>query len=105
MTSLDSFTIVVPTRDDPGRCTQLLDSLIQQGTQVGFALRVVFLVNDTGTDVTGQLDKTISHERFSSLQPRLLHATRNHLTVEENILHTLGDNLDVVDEHFLIIGN
>lgn len=101
----DSFTIVVPTRDDPIRCQHMLESMIQPNTHPELSIRVVFLVNDTGTDATDRLEETISAGRFASLQPRLLHATQNFPTVEENIRHTLGGNLDAVDEHFLIVGN
>lgn len=100
----DSFTIVVPTRDDPIRCQHMLESMVQN-THPELSIRVVFLVNDTGSDATNRLEKTISAGQFASLQPRLLRATRNFPTVEENIRHTLGGSLDAVDEHFLIIGN
>src|SRR5512140_1271576 len=105
MAGLDSFTIVVPTRDDPARCQQLLEGLIRDNAQAGLALHAVFLVNDTGAGATNRLQETISNEAFASLQPRLLHADRNFPTVEENIRHTLGANLDAVDNQFLVIGN
>lgn len=101
----DSFTIVVPTRDDPVRCQHMLEYLIQQNTHSELSIRAVFLVNDTGADATNRLQEAISAGQFASLQPRLLQARQNFPTVEENIRHTLGGNLDAVDEHFLIVGN
>lgn len=74
----DSFTIVVPTRDDPIRCQHMLESMVQN-THPELSIRVVFLVNDTGSDATNRLEKTISAGQFASLQPRLLRATQNPL--------------------------
>jgi hypothetical protein len=102
---MDSFTIVIPTRDNPASCEQVLDALLLESAGIDLPLRVTFLVNDTGASATSRLEETIGEGRFATLRPRFLRAERNHPTVEENIRHTLGANLDAVDEHFLIIGN
>jgi hypothetical protein len=105
MLDFDSFTLVIPTRDNPELCRQVLERLIAENSAIGMPLRVTFLVNDTGEGANELLDRTIAEERFSVLQPQLLRAKQNYPTVEENIRHTLGPNLDSIDEHFLIIGN
>ena len=99
------FTIVIPTRDNAESCRKVLEQLVDQGEQSGRGLRVVFLVNDTSAAMTSGLQEAIAGERFVGLRPTLLYATQNWPTVEENIRHTLGERLDQVDEHFLIVGN
>jgi hypothetical protein len=105
MLDFDSFTLVIPTRDNPELCRQVLEQLIAENSAIGMPLRVTFLVNDTGDGADESLDRTVAEERFSVLQPQLLRAKQNYPTVEENIRHTLGPHLDSIDEHFLIIGN
>jgi hypothetical protein len=100
-----ALTIVVPTRDDPDSCIELLIALMVDNVHLGLPLRVVFLVNDTVERNTDLLKKVASDGCFSPLRPRLLRASRDFLTCEESILDTLGKNLDAVDSNFLIIGN
>jgi hypothetical protein len=99
------LTIVVPTRDDPDSCIELLIALMVDNLHLGLPLNVLFLANDTVERHTASLERVTSDACFSALKPRLLRASCNFLTCEESILDTLGKNLDAVDSHFLIIGN
>jgi hypothetical protein len=105
MTLSNRLTIVVPTRDDPDSCVELLVALMVDNVHLALSLRVLFLANDTMERHTALLEKVVGDACFSALQPRLLRASRDFLTCEESILDTLGNNLDVVDGHFIIIGN
>jgi len=105
MAGLDPFTIVVPTRDNPVNCRHMMDVLVRENAQLGLPIHIVFLLNNSGVDGNKELQNTISDKCFASLEPRILRAARNFSTMEENIFHTLGDNLDAVDEHFVIIGD
>ena len=82
-----------------------MDSLLAQTMPEELRVRVVFLVNDTRADAFALLEEAAGEERFRSLEPQLLQARQNWPTVEENIRHTLGEQLDAVDEYFLIVGN
>lgn len=105
MQKAESFTIVIPTRDNVETCKLVLEQLVRQGAQNGFDLRIVFLVNDTTSGSTSALHDVLAEERFAQFRPVLLYARQNWPSVEENIRYTLGENLTAVDEHFLIIGN
>jgi hypothetical protein len=105
MAAADSLTIVVPTRDDADSCTELLHALMAENRQQAVPVRVLFLANDTVEYHTASLQITVSDPYFSPLRPRLLRARKSFPTYEENILDTLGGNLDAVDSHFVIIGN
>jgi hypothetical protein len=99
------LSIVVPTRDDPDSCIELLIALMVDNVHLALPLSVLFLVNDTVERHTASLERVVSDACFSPLRPRLLRAGSNFLTCEESILDTLGKNLDAVDSYFLIIGN
>jgi hypothetical protein len=101
----DGFTIVVPTRDDPDSCIELLIALMVDNVHLGVPIHVLFVVNDTAERHTDLLLKVASDGCFSPLRVRLLRASSDFLTCEESIMDTLGRNLDEVDSHFLIIGN
>jgi hypothetical protein len=105
MPESSSITIVVPTRDHAENCRKVLHQLVEQGEVPGMGVRVVFLVNDTNAKESTGLREAIADERFAKLNPLLLYARQNWPTVEENIRHTLGEHIDQVDEHFLIVGN
>jgi hypothetical protein len=105
LTSSEALTIVVPTRDDPESCKELLIALMVQNVHLALPLRVVFLANDTMECHTDLLQQLVSSNCFVSLQPRLLRARQNFLTCEESILDTLAANMDAVDDHFVIVGN
>jgi hypothetical protein len=100
-----AFSIVIPTRDDPDSCIELLIALMVDNVHLQLPLRVLFLVNDTVERHTALLQRVASDACFSPLKPRLLRASRDFLTCEESILDTLGEDPDAVDSHFLIIGN
>jgi hypothetical protein len=101
----NGITIVVPTRDDPDSCIELLIALMVDNVHLALSIHVLFLVNDTTERHTDLLLKVASDGCFSPLRPRLLRTSSDFLTCEESILDTLGQNLDEVDSHFLIIGN
>jgi hypothetical protein len=105
VTLSNRLTIVVPTRDDPDSCIELLIALMVDNVHLALSLQVLFLANDTVERHTALLDKVVCDPCFSPLQPRLLRASRNFLTCEESILDTLGNNLDAADSYFIIIGN
>jgi hypothetical protein len=105
MAPANSLTIVVPTRDDADSSTELLHALMAENRHQAVAVRVLFLANDTVEYHTASLATTVADPYFSTLSPRLFRARKNFPTCEENIVDTLGGNLDAVDSHFLIIGN
>jgi hypothetical protein len=97
------FTIVIPTRNGAEACRETLEFLARENADVQLDLRVVFLVNDTQQESTRQLEAVARNESFASLRPLLLYAKEDYPTPEFNIRATLGNNLDAVDERFLII--
>lgn len=105
MSGISAFTIIIPTRDDPQRCAQLLEQILPQRNQFKLPLQISFLVNDTTTSATSEIEEVIANTRYQTLRPQLFHAGKNYPTVEENIFHTLEQNLDRISEFFLIIGN
>jgi hypothetical protein len=101
----NAFTVVIPTRNNAEGCQELLIALMVDNVHLALPLRVLFLVNDTSQSHTNLLRQVVSLECFASLKPRILRASQNFLTCDESIMDTLGENLDAVDDYFVMIGN
>src|SRR5258708_4732025 len=107
MITKEPFGIVVPTRNDPERCLDIVRRIsadVEQ-SKILRPIQVILLVNDTDTETAKATENAVIGAGIKNIAVRFIFSPQNYLTVEENIFRNLGDNLATLTDKFIIPGN